>query len=151
MIAVSQGVADELKQTLAILSSMDQCNTMSKLFAMEGVAYGTIRPSWVVSGSESHGLGAMERRAVTQGYLTESGQACWVDSPGRLRSWGDLSVLPAPISLGSEHDGAGGNIPRPGRSLFTPAHRGLSRKTALHRESQSGSTWRASGLSSHTG
>lgn len=48
---------------------------------------------------------------------------------------GYLSGPPAPISLGAERDGAGGNIPRPGRSLFTPSHRGLSRKTALHRES----------------
>jgi transposase, IS30 family len=34
---------------------------MSKNFVMEGVAYGTIRPSRVVSGSESYGLGTMER------------------------------------------------------------------------------------------
>lgn len=55
----------------------------------------------------------MERGAVTQRYRRESGQACWVDLPGRLRSWGYFSVPPAPILLGAEHGGAGGNIPRP--------------------------------------
>lgn len=48
---------------------------------------------------------------------------------------GEFFGAPPPISLGSEHDGAGEKIPRPDRSLFTPAHRGLSRKTVLHRES----------------
>jgi hypothetical protein len=56
--------------------------------------------------------------------------------------WG-IFLCPPPISLGSEHDGAGGNVPRPGCSLFTPANRGLSRKTALHRASRSGLTGRA--------
>lgn len=40
---------------LGVLSSMDQCHTMSKHFAMEVVAYGTIRASRIVSGSENHG------------------------------------------------------------------------------------------------
>lgn len=91
---------------------MDQGNALSKLLAMEGVGYGTIRLYRIVSGSENQELEAMARGVVTQRYRRESEQASCVDLPGRLRSWGYHFVPPVPISLGLEHAEAGGNIPR---------------------------------------
>ena len=48
----------------AALSSMDECHTMSQRFAREGVAYGTMRTSWVIGRSESGSLEVLASRTL---------------------------------------------------------------------------------------
>ena len=49
-----------------LLSSLDRCNTIEISFDMEGVGYGTIRPSWSFEFSESGGVGAVEAGKVVE-------------------------------------------------------------------------------------
>lgn len=134
------------------LSSMDQCNTMSKCFAMEGVVSGTIRPSWVVGGPERHCLGTMEAGAAIKRYRANARQRSWLDSPGHLLPWGHFFPNSAMPGLpGLNLGGTGGNFSRSCCWLFPPPHRGKPRAGAFHGESRSGSMGRIRRLSAHIG
>ena len=98
---------DFLKE--AALSSMDRCSTIEIPFDMEGVAYGTIRPSWSFEFSESGGVGAMEAGKVVERHGLCPGPARRFDPrhyrcQRRNRPAARATVSPGPHAGGARRD-----------------------------------------------